>query len=354
MSRLHPKVRVLAALLPAVLLLLSFSAASHSEYTDRDPRRELKDLLHRVDEGDAESIYILATLHDRGFDTIPVDSVRSTELYRLAAEKGYAPAMNYLGYRLISGDVAAVGRDAEEGLMWLEKAAEAGDIKAASNIGWLLIEGKDVPQDLENAARWLAKAADGGLPIAQSLLGDLYRDGRGVAADTVTADSLYRAAFEAGMPDAGYKRAALNEERYKGFTPEEALEEGKYYYFRYAPSEGVKLFYQAADEGNAEAMALLGDAYTRAVGVPYDHSLSIKYYTKAALRGNPAAQFIIGELLEIFPDALNDLDPNDEFFTLPAEGDAEVQTLSKDPFYWYEKAAEAGITNAEEASSSLR
>lgn len=308
----------------------------------RTPHEEVVRLAALADAGDAEALFILGTLHDSGYDTIPVDSLRSTELYRLAAEKGYAPAMNFLGYRLISGEVEAVGRDAAEGLRWLQKAAEAGDMKAASNIGWLLMEGRDVERDYGKAAYWLSKAAQGGLPIAQSLLGDLYRDGLGVDADTLRADSLYREAFGRGLPDAGYKIAALNSERYKGLTPEEAVEEGKYFYYGYAPSEGVKLFYQAADAGNAEALALLGDAYTRAVGVPYDHNLSVSYFARAAAAGNPSAQFVIGELLEIFPDALSGVE-------LP-----DGMTLNPDPFYWYEKAAGAGITTAEEADAALR
>lgn len=261
----------------------------------------------------------------------------TNESLRFLADEGNTEAMNLLGYRLISD-----GEDTGEGLRWIEKAAESGDVKAASNLGWLLMQGEQVPLDLEKAAYWLDKAARGNLTIAQSLLGDLYRDGRGVEADTAKADSLYRAAYEKGFADAGYKLADLNKERYAAMSPDEAVAEGKYYYYGNAPSEGVKLFYQAADAGDAQALALLGDAYTRAVGVAYDHQLSLKYFTQAALAGNPAAQFILGELLEIFPDAL-------------AGVAAETDTpLSSDPFHWYEKAAEGGIRSAEEAAESLR
>ena len=259
----------------------------------------------------------------------------STESLRFLAGQGNAEAMNYLGYSLISD-----GTDPEEGLRWLEKAAGMGDVKAASNVGWLLLNGEQVPQDLDKAVFWLTKAADGGLPVARSILGDLYRDGRGVQADTAKADSLYRAAYEGGLADAAYKLAALNADRYEALSPEEAVKEGKYFYYGAAPSEGVKLFYQAADAGNAEAMALLGDAYTRAVGVPYDHDLSLQYYARAAQAGNPAAQFILAELLEIFPDALSAIGVTDNSIS--------------SSLYWYEKAAAAGITSAEEAAASLR
>lgn len=305
------------------------------------PRGPLEEIVEKASEGDGAALYILATLHDRGFDTIPVDSVRSTELYRLAAEKGNVEAMNYLGFRLLSGEVSAIGRDADEGFQWLERAADAGDLKAASNIGWLFMEGKYLTRDYAEAAYWFDKAARGGLPIARSLLGDLYRDGLGMAPDSLKADSLYREAFESGLADAGYKLADLRKNHYSGLSSRALTQEGLYYYLRSAPSEGVKLFYEAMEKGDAKAMALLGDAYSRAIGVPYDHDLSMKYFLEAALAGDPSAEFVIGELLDIFPDALDSLE----------EAGLEIPSLS--PTYWYEKAAESGVSDAEEATRRL-
>ena len=328
---------------PGRILIVGFllAAVICSWSLRADVRDEVKALVDRAEAGDPESLYTLATLHDRGFDSIPVDSLRSTELYRQAAEKGYLPAMNYLGYRLISGEVAAIGKDVDEGLRWLEKAAFAGDSKAASNLGWLLLEGKYVEKDYDKAAYWLRKASDEGLVIAQSLLGDLYLEGKGVATDSLRADSLYREAFEKGLPDAAYKLEALHSERYDTLTAKDLVKEGRYFYLRSAPSIGVKLFYRAADFGDAEALAFLGDAYTRAIGVPYDHKLSLNYYMRAAMGGNPSAQFVIGELLEIFPDALEEL--KEEGLDIPSD----------DPFYWFEKAAEGGVTDADTATKLL-
>lgn len=260
---------------------------------------------------------------------------------RALAESGNASAMNYLGFRLISGE-AGEEKNVEEGLYWLTRAAEEGDVKAASNLGWLYIQGEVLDKDLKKGVEWLAKASEAGLPVAQSLLGDLYRAGEGVAPDSVKADSLYREAFEHGLADAGYKLYDLNSSRYAALPADSLVSEGKYFYFRGAPSEGVKLFYMAADQGNATALALLGDAYTRALGVPYDYLLSLKYYTLAALAGNPSAQFVVGELLDIFPDAFRSLDPVD--FPVPP---------NDDPSYWYDKAAKAGITDAVVASERL-
>ena len=254
------------------------------------------------------------------------------------AEAGDTEAMNLLGYRLLSGD-DDTERDAGAGLSWLAKAASLGDVKAISNLGWLYLDGSLVERNIEEGARYILQAAQKGLPVAQSILGDLYRDGKGMPQDAVAADSLYREAFERGLNDAGYKLYALNADKYLALSPEEQVETGKYYYLRGAPSEGVKLFYLASDKGNADAYALLGDAYTRAIGVPYDYDLSLGYYVKGAVAGNPSAQFVIGELLEIFPDAFKNLD-------LPED-------VSEDPFYWYDKAASSGVTDADSATRRL-
>lgn len=254
------------------------------------------------------------------------------------AEGGDIAAMNYIGYLLLSGD-EDTERDPAAGLAWLIKAASLGDAKAASNLGWLYTEGDLVGRDEAEGARWLKIAAGKGLPVAQSLLGDLYRDGRGVERDTVTADSLYRQALRHGLRDAGYRLYALHADEYPGMLPEDQLEEGRFYFSHGVPSEGVKLFYMAADKGSAEATAMLGEAYARGEGVPYDYDLSLKYYAEAAVAGNPSAQFVIGELLEIFPDSLKNTE---------VAGD-----MPDDPGYWYEKAAAAGVTDAETATRLL-
>lgn len=271
----------------------------------------------------------------------PAEGAEPTLEERAAA--GDTEAMNYLGYLLLSDTVAP---QPAEGMLWLMRAAAAGDVKAASNIGWLYLQGTLVERDLDAAVAWLTKAADGGLPVARSLLGDLYRDGTGVAADSLRADSLYREAFEGGLADAGLKLYDLNAARYQDLTAAEKVKEGKYYYLWGAPSEGVKLFYAAAEEGDAEALTLLGDAYSRALGVPYDYDLSRRYFVKGALGGNPSAQFVVGELLEIFPDALKEEEREESI-------EKGSEDLHEDAAWWFEQAAAQGVTDADEAYRRL-
>lgn len=346
--------------IPILILIsvgLGLAAQSPAEVSRR--HEAVSNVAARAAEGDAEALYQLSTLHERGYDTIPRDTIRSVVLLRQAAERGYAPAANLLGYKLIKGE--GMPRNPSEGLAWIEKAANAGDAKALGNIGYLILsgEGNDSVVSLSDeeiranelkAAEWLIRAADRNIITAQSLLGDLYRDGRGVNRDSLEAEALYRKAFEGGLTDAAYKLADIRRQKIDSMSAPEILSEGLYYFNRTAPSVGVKLFSRVVEEENqsespelrAKAMALLGDAYSRGRGVDYNYNLSTLYYLTAAQEGNPSAQFVIGEMLEIFPDALNEF--SEEKSLIPEEKRAS---------YWLELAAEGGVHNASEAMRQL-
>ncbi len=298
---------------------------------------ELKD---RASSGDNKAIFDLAGLYDRGYRSIEADTAEATRLYLKAAEGGYAPAQNFAGYRLISG--TGTQADVQRGIYWLEQSALQGDPRACNNLGALLAAGELVEQDYTKAAYWLEKAAREGLPTAQASLADLYKGGLGVEKDTIRAAELYDAAIAGGLADAGLKLQAMMYPQWRSLAPAEAVALGRRYYSGAAPFVGVTLFEIASEGENPlpEALALLADAYSRALGVDYDYNRSLSLYLQAARLGNAPAQFVIGELLQMFPDAL-------EEFT-PAPTDDE-----RNPYYWLERAASAGITDAALASRAL-
>ena len=349
----------LPAILSLLLLILPYFLANISgESLPSRTRLAVRELVSRAQQGDPKAIYDLASLHDIGYDSIPVDSARSTSLYLLSAEKGYAPAQNYIGFRLYKGE--GTPRDISGGIYWLEKAAVSGDAKAANNLGWILLQGEDVERDPEKTAFWFRKAAEGGLPAGQAQYADMLRTGYGVPADTLRADSLYCRAIEGGLRDAEAKLLAMQHRRWKSLSPSEALQLGLHHYTHRAPVIGVTLFDQVRrdTEGTipdsltstrARALAMLGDAYTRAIGVDYDHDLAVECFAEAAALGNPSAQFIIGELLEIFPDALQDFISTNPSATLSPTH----LPLPTDASSWLQKAAEAGVTDAATANRLL-
>ena len=267
-------------------------------------RTALRRLCARADAGDPKALFDLARLHDTGFDSIPVDSLRSTELYRQSADLGYLPALSYLGYRHYRGE-GGVPRDPRKGIALIEKAALGGDPKAANNLGWLLLEGSGVEHDPAKAAFWLRRAAEAGLPTAAAMLADLYREGKGVAPDTITAENLYMQAIESGLRDAELKLYSMMRRRWEETPSDELFPTALRLYTRLAPQTGVTLMSRIESDPHSRfrsrAAAILGDAYSRAQGVGYDHDRAQSLFTEAALLGDPSAAFIVGETLDIFP-----------------------------------------------------
>ena len=402
----------------SIIILCLAAAGALAATPERVAVRHVADLAAK---GDPKGLYDLAVLHDMGYDSIPVDSARSTALYRLSAEAGYAPAQNYLGFRYFNGE--GVRQDVDSALYWLAKAAGQSDAKAANNLGYLLANSDRVTRDYPQAMKWLGKAADAGVATAESLLADLYRQGLGTHPDTVKAEALYGKAILHGLRDAELKLLAMKGHTWERLPADSLLLLGQYHYTHGAPIIGVTLFENAASplspktaqtssptttqtpssdtaqtssptsaqissqgtvqtssEGRenanteaanevtkAKALALLGDAYSRGIGVPYDHDRSVEYYLRGALLGDPSAQFVIAELIDIFPDALADLYSTPTESSKPCtpteQSNPSDQTISSElprltpeqqtADYWYEQAARQGITDAETATLRL-
>ena len=357
-----------------LLALMAVAFAMSMRRTAVDIREGIREVEARAADGEPDAIFRLARIYERGYDSIPRDTVEALRLYRLSAENGWLPAMNYLGYMLISGHGA--DRNPSEGLQWIEKAAMEGDATAQSNVGFLLLKGDGVERDARKAAFWLERAAGAGVAPASSMLGDLYLNGDGVAQDSVQAEACYYAAVDGGLTDAAYKLEAMMSRAWTSMSDSVMLPKAVYFYSHGAPDVAVPILRRiarvdsldrgitlldSADYGRsrmAAAMAILGDAYTRARGVGYDHDKSTAYYFGAAMNGNPSAAFIISELLEIFPDALESVLTRNPSLSDCRENTCDSISVPLCPTagsaqYWRDRAASCGVTTAEEAARRL-
>lgn len=256
---------------------------------------------------DGLALYREAMALESGNDTVAADTVAALRLYRRAAEAGLAEAQNYLGWCLYNG----IGTDADErqGVEWIERAARQGDVKACNNLGWLLSRGREVVRDYRKALYWFGKAAEAGLPQAQCQAADMFRLGLGTEADTVRARKLYRAAFAGGLRDAEPKLLAMDYPSFLLLSGVQAVALGEEYAAFGMHSVAVTLFELAAEKGEAEAFFMLGQAAALGRGVAYDYERALELYYKAALLGSRRAQRVVGETLEVFPDAF----PSDRF-----------------------------------------
>lgn len=350
-----------------VLMLLAVMVATMFAATP-EGRRAFRQFEQRAENGDAEAQYRLATLLETGWDSVPADSVRALDLMQRSARNGFAPAMNYLGYLYGKGykvgDRELIPEDRDSSVMWLRRSADAGDPRAVSNLAYLLlndtVSGRTPVERLaadSTAYAYLVKGANAQIPTAFSMLGDMYRDGRWVKRDTLKGAANYEAALERGLGDAEARLIALMGHRWQRLPQDSAFNLGLSYYTGYAPGAGVLLLEHASEIPDttgitdttgisARAMALLGDAYSRGVGVKYSHDKSLEYFARAALAGNPSAMYILAETLEVFPDALQDL-PSD----FP-DREVAIDRLS-DPARLRAEAARSGIHNSTDAHRAL-
>lgn len=324
-------------LLVAVCVSAFRPTASVMQPSDRQADSLRTVMMAAADTASPEVKFRIATILEHGSDYLTPDTTEAIRLLTEAADSNYAPALNYLGFKYITG--AGVEPDTATGVRMIHRAAYLGDPRSYNNLGWFYLQGEVVARDYAEAMRWFDLASRGGAPTAAAMLGDMYRDGSGTMPDTLAADSLYTLAIRRGLGDAQLRLIDLNASRWKSLSPDSALNLGLSFYPAPGPAVGVVLFGIASDKGCAHADALLGDAYSRGIGVRADDKMALTHYYRAAAEGNPSAAYVVAELLDMYPDALELLDSG--------------KPVIDDPRYWYDRAAKGGISDAAQATDSL-
>ena len=125
------------------------------------PEFDLAEVRRRSEAGDPEAQRLRGMLHDTWY------------------QEGGLPKNNHQAVR------------------WYREAAQAGNLLAARNLGWILKDGDGVERDPAEAARWLELGARHGEPLALYGLAELYERGNGVRQDRDRAVRLYEAAARA-------------------------------------------------------------------------------------------------------------------------------------------------------------
>lgn len=143
--------------------------------------------------GYGPALTYLGVLHWYGRH-VEQDRAKALELYRGGAELGDPYALANVGFATITGD--QVERDVERGVELLVASASKGNAHAATWLAERWISGEDgLPRDESNAAqileRCLAEEEDG---EALFLLATLVRDGRGTSQDLSRALELFELA----------------------------------------------------------------------------------------------------------------------------------------------------------------
>lgn len=127
-------------------------------------------------------------------DIILPQPEKAEPIARMGAEYGYPYYEKEYGSELLKQ------KRADEGMMWLKKAADHGEVSANYYIGQAYYLGKGVEENNTLAIEYLQKAlnaSDGGMG-SHNLLGEIYYQGFGVEPDYAKAFGLLSWAYERG------------------------------------------------------------------------------------------------------------------------------------------------------------
>lgn len=263
-------------------------------------------------------------IYNQAVEIEHTDILRAIPLYRAAADSAYPPAQNYLGFLYFQGK--GVTQNTDSALMLLQAAAAADYPKACNNLAWLLISAPAMQHDTTKAVYWLQRASDlGHAPSMLHLCRVLMATQ--TPPDTARIRNLAFKCAEKGVMEGGDILWKLDSASYACMPEDFLFKHAARYYFAGAAKPAWELLKRLPN--NPKAILLKADATSRGFGVEYNYDDALLLYFQSAVMGDPSAQFIVSETLQLFPDAL----PLD---TLGAEG-------------WRMKAAEAGVTDSRTA-----
>lgn len=184
---------------------------------------------------DAVAMTLAAELLSLGYG-VRQDPAAAREWYEAAATRGNPDALFTLG-SILMATPSVVNKD--QAVDYFRRAAEAGNARAAYNVGLVYLQGQVAPKEPAIAAEWFKRAADRDQPDALYALATLYRDGNGVPRD---------------------------------------------------PIESARLLQRASEIGNDVATTELAIAVFNGIGMPKDEERAAELFRKAALQGNAIAQ----------------------------------------------------------------
>jgi TPR repeat protein len=224
-----------------------------------------------------------------------------------AAEAGYPPAMNWLGFCYLNG--VHLPKNSEMGIRWIKEAAKAGYEQAMNNLGQRLLYGEGIEKDPEEGKKWIQKAVDKGFVRAMNNLG-VYL----ISQNKEEAEYWLRRAAEAGYPRAMFRlalfllrckkkdegkewleKAATHGDIHAQRTLGQFLIEG--HYFDKDPDRGIEWVTLAAESGNTDAILYLVKKYFEGKDIQTDRVKGEEWLQRGAASGNEMLMFQLGKYL---------------------------------------------------------
>jgi TPR repeat protein len=201
-------------------------------------------------------------------EELKIDESTPVDQLQALASQGNGSAMLALGERLLQTQES--GANPEEGLKWLQQAADSGLSQAFYDLGVVYANGVTGTTDMTKAMDYFRKGADNGNADCQTSMGMLYQAGdripSGVKADPVEAVKWYRLAAEQNHTEA-IQHLGMMYVTGQGVTADAA--------------EGARWFLKGAELGNADCRWGLGQCYWDGKGVPKDVVQAISLFSVA-------------------------------------------------------------------------
>lgn len=229
---------------------------------------------HLAKQGDADAQALLAAVHfnELGGERDYGEALRWA---RLAAAQGNARGQMLLGAAYYGGK--GVTRDPAEASRWARLAAEQGDGGGQMLLGALYLNGVGVPQDDASAYMWLLLAgSDSEILPPRRILNLLAR--------RMTRDQVLEAEARACDRDDGRLRRRSPEDEARARELAAKL----------ARQRATDADRRLAEQGDADAQALLAAVYFNGRGVERDYGEALRWARLAAEQENAGGQSVLG------------------------------------------------------------
>ena len=277
---------------------------SNKNINNAPVEREIEELRKRAENGDADAQYELGDKYFRGKGVGQSDA-DTFHWWCEAAINGHKRAQGIINDWILGKFNVPGPEDIER---W-KKAAKQGNVYTQALLGHCYLNGLGVDQSDAEAFHWYCEAAKNGDSDAQYVLGDCYSKGLGV--DHSDADAFH-----------WYNEAAMN-----GHGRAQDVMHNWINDEHYVPGpEDIERWKKAAEQGNTFTQALLGDCYSKGLGVDQSDTDAFHWYSEAAKNGNRDALCRIGDC---YRKGLG------------------VDQSDAGAFHWYNEAAEKGQKDAQ-------
>jgi TPR repeat protein len=156
----------------------------------------LRTLKKKAHSGDSHAQYMLGVVFATGEKGLPISNRQALRWYRLASDRGFAPAQYNLG---------------TIGLLWLRRAAKKGSSDAQILLGGIYRSGLfGIRRNGSLATKWYSAAIKGGQYRAECELALMYLEGEGVAKNAKKGIRLLRSSDRHGYTQAKEHLAKYN------------------------------------------------------------------------------------------------------------------------------------------------